>query len=315
MEIMTADAGTIATLARAEVDIQIETAKRHPRDIKKFINESMQMVTMTEEIAGECFYTLPRDGKPIEGPSARFAEVVASAWGNCRAGARVVAEDGNFITAQGVMHDLEINVAITYEVRRRITSVGGKRYSADMIGVTANAACSIALRNAILKGIPKTFWGGIYDSARTCAAGAGRSEKDLIAKRAAMLKHCKSKGIKEAQVLALLGVQNEEEITLDNIATIKGIFNAVKEGETTLEAAFSGKSDSSPRESPLNEALNAKSSATAPAQGQGQALGQTPEAFSCPDGKGLVSTAYCEDTGCINKEQCSAYLALFGGAQ
>lgn len=56
------------------------------------------------------------------------------------------------MTAQGVFHDLERNVAITYEVRRRIVDKNGRRYKPDMIGVTANAACSIALRNAILRG-------------------------------------------------------------------------------------------------------------------------------------------------------------------
>ncbi|MDV2922695.1 hypothetical protein, partial [Klebsiella pneumoniae] len=90
-----------------------------------FRNEVLQMVTLNEKVAGECIYALPRDGKTIEGPSARFAEVVASAWGNGRAGARVVSDQGEFVTAQGVFHDLQRNVAITYEVQRRITNKQG----------------------------------------------------------------------------------------------------------------------------------------------------------------------------------------------
>jgi hypothetical protein len=39
-----------------------------------------------------------------------------------------------FVTAQGVFHDLERNVAITYEVQRRIVDKEGHRYSADMVG-------------------------------------------------------------------------------------------------------------------------------------------------------------------------------------
>ncbi|KAG1166891.1 hypothetical protein G6F35_017935 [Rhizopus arrhizus] len=106
------------------------------------------MVTLSQSIAEQCVYALPRDGKTIEGPSARFAEVIASAWGNNRAGARVIDDKGEFIIAQGVFHDLERNVAITYEVQRRIVDRQGRRFKPDMIGVTANAACSIALRNA-----------------------------------------------------------------------------------------------------------------------------------------------------------------------
>ena len=146
---MVAEEGLVSAISRSEIDQQIATARRYPRSIKRFRDEALQMVTLSESVAEQCIYALPRDGKTIEGPSARFAEVVASAWGNCRAGARVINDAGEFVTAQGVFHDLERNVAITYEVQRRITDKHGKRYKADMIGVTANAACSIALRNAI----------------------------------------------------------------------------------------------------------------------------------------------------------------------
>lgn len=170
-EVITAEVGTVALLAKAEIDQQITTAKKYPRSIKRFRDESLQMVTLNESIASSCIYALPRDGKTIEGPSARFAEVVASAWGNCRAGARVVSDQGDFVTAQGVFHDLERNVAITYEVQRRITGKNGNRFSPDMIGVTANAACSVALRNAILKGVPKAFWEDMYQAARATVMG------------------------------------------------------------------------------------------------------------------------------------------------
>ena len=104
------------------------------------------MVTLNESIAQQCIYALPRDGKTIEGASARFGEIVASAWGNCRAGARTVNEGTEFITAQGVFQDLERNVAITYECSPRIVDKNGRKLllGPDMIGVTANAACSIA---------------------------------------------------------------------------------------------------------------------------------------------------------------------------
>ena len=93
--------------------------------------------------------------KTIEGPSARFAEVIASAWGNSRAGARVIDDRGDFVVAQGVFHDLERNVAITYEVQRRITDRQGRRFKTDMIGVTANdeahAARRLGFRGRILR--------------------------------------------------------------------------------------------------------------------------------------------------------------------
>ena len=169
-EVISAESGTLAVLHSAEVDTQITTARKYPRSIKRARDEIMELVTLTEDVARECVYALPRkqDGKRviIEGPSARFAEILAHSWGNARAGARVVDDHGDFVTAQGVFHDLEKNVAITYEVKRRIVNRDGHRFSADMIGTTSNAACSIALRNAVLKGVPKALWEDAYQAAK-----------------------------------------------------------------------------------------------------------------------------------------------------
>lgn len=234
-EVITAESGTLALLNKSEIDMQIATAHKYPRSIVSFRNEVLQMVTLNEQVAGECVYALPRDGKTIEGPSARFAEVVASAWGNSRAGARVVSDAGEFVTAQGVFHDLQRNVAITYEVQRRITNRRGQRFSADMIGVTANAACSIALRNAILKGVPKAFWSDMYESARSTIMG---DIKTLANRRADALARFVRFGISNEQVFEKLGVAGVEDITLEHLVTLRGLMTAIKDGDTTAEQAF-----------------------------------------------------------------------------
>ena len=233
---MAAEQSMIAVLNKSEIDQQISTAKQFPRSIKRFRNEALQMVTLSERVAESCIYALPLDGKTVEGASARFAEIVASAWGNCRAAARVVSDQGDFVTAQGVFHDLERNVAITYEVQRRITGKNGKRYGADMVGVTANAACSIALRNAILKGVPKAFWDDMYEAARATVMG---DYKTLNNRRADALKAFQAYGVSAEQVSATLGVSGVEDIGLDQLVTLRGILTAIKDGDTTPEQAFS----------------------------------------------------------------------------
>ena len=235
-EVMTAESGTLALLNRAEIDTQIATAHKYPRSVVKFRTNVFNMVTLSEQIAAECIYAVPRDGKMIEGPSARFAEVVASAWGNSRAGARVVNDQGEFVTAQGVFHDLEQNVAITYEVQRRITNKQGRRFSADMIAVTANAACSIALRNAILKGVPKAFWSEMYDGARKTAMG---DTKTLPTRRAEVLDALLRYGVAPEQVYTKLGIAGKEDMGLEQLATLRFMLTAIKEGDTTPEQAFS----------------------------------------------------------------------------
>lgn len=235
-DVMTVEQNTVELLARADVDMAIATAHRFPRSITAFRQETQAMVTLSESVASECIYALPRDGKVIEGPSARFAEVIASAWGNCRAGARVIAEGPEFITAQGVFHDLQRNVSITFEVQRRITDKHGRRFKPDMIAVTGNAACSIALRNAVLKGIPKAFWQEMYEAARSTAAG---NYKSLANRRADAIKAFQTYGVGSDKIFALLGVQGEADISLDHLTTLRGLLTAIKDGETTPEEAFS----------------------------------------------------------------------------
>lgn len=247
---MSADSGMVAMLNKSEIDQQIATAKRYPRSIKRFVDEATAMVTLNESIAQQCIYALPRDGKVVEGASARFGEIVASAWGNCRAGARVVNDSGEFVTAQGVFHDLERNVAITYEVQRRVTNKSGKRFSADMIGVTANAACSIALRNAILKGVPKAFWETLYQKARAVVAG---DIKTLANKRSEAIKQFQIYGISEAQILAKLGREGAADIGIDDLVVLFGLLTAIRDGDTTPEQAFATE-ESAPRQQQKTEA-------------------------------------------------------------
>jgi hypothetical protein len=227
--------GMAAMISRSEIEQQISTARRFPRSLKRFRDEALQMVTLSQSIAEQCVYALPRDGKTIEGPSARFAEVIASAWGNNRAGARVIDDKGEFIIAQGVFHDLERNVAITYEVQRRIVDRQGRRFKADMIGVTANAACSIALRNAVLKGVPKAFWEDMYVEARKVIMG---DVKTLANRRADALSVFQRFGVSAEQVCAKLEVAGIEDIGLEHLVLLRGMLTAIKEGDTTPEEAF-----------------------------------------------------------------------------
>ena len=229
------DQGVLAVISKAEIDVQIATAHRFPRSVKAFRDEALALVTLTEDIAEECIYALPRDGKTIEGPSARFAEVIASAWGNSRAGARVVDDSGEFVTAQGAFHDLQKNVAITYEVKRRIVDKHGRRFKPDMVGVTANAACSIALRNAILKGVPKALWSSIYEAARKTVMG---DYQTLANRRAAALAAFQKFGVTPERVYEKLAIRGEEDITLEHLVVLRGLLTALKEGDTTVEESF-----------------------------------------------------------------------------
>lgn len=254
------DSSLLVQLSRSQIEQQVTTAHKFPRSIVKFRREAQQMVTLNEQVAGECVYALPRGGKTLEGPSARFAEIVASAWGNCHAGARVISDEGEFVIAQGVFHDLERNVSITIEVPRRITDKNGRRFNTDMIGVTGNAATSIALRNAILKGVPKAFWSDMYEAARQTIMG---DFKTLHNRRADALKAFQAYGVSPAQIYAQLGIAGEEDITLENLLTLRGFMTAIKDGDSTPEQIFT---ESAAPPVAMPQARSARQPAQQPAQ-------------------------------------------------
>lgn len=225
----------ISLITKAEIDMQIATARTFPRSLSKFIKEVMSMATINEEVAQSCAYALPRAGKTIEGPSVRLAEIVASAYGNLRTGARVIYNDGKVVTAQGIIHDLEKNILHTEEVQRRITDKHGKTYSEDMQVVAGRAACAIAYRNGIFKVVPAALIQDIYDRVKEIARG---SAETLISRRQKAMAYFQGLGVKDAQVFEVLEVRGLEDIDLDKLQLLSGMKAALKNGEATLDSLF-----------------------------------------------------------------------------
>jgi hypothetical protein len=224
-------------LARADVDQQITTARAYPRNPRHVMNAILSLATLDDQTATECVYALSRSGKPIRGPSIRLAEIIASQWGNCRVGARVVHVDRieKYVEAEGVYHDLESNAATTARVRRSIRTKQGGVFSDDMIVVVGNAACSIARRNAILGGVPKAAWGKAYDAVEKVIAG---DVKTLAERRDAALKAFAAFGVGGDQICKALDVPSIEAVTLDHLVTLTGMHSALKSGEATVEELF-----------------------------------------------------------------------------
>ena len=220
---------------RGEIDIQVVTAKRYPRSITKFKQEIDSLALLDKETAAACIYALPRDGKSVEGPSARFAEIIASCWGHMRVQTRVSSEDEHFITVTGVAWDLERNVAKSVDVRRRITKRNGQRFNDDMIVVASNAGGSIASRNAVLQVVPRAYWFPTYEKCRKAAVG---DQKTLASRRADALDYFQKMGIERARVFSLLGVAGVDDMTSEHVLQLIGLATAIRDGETNIDEAF-----------------------------------------------------------------------------
>jgi hypothetical protein len=224
----------VESITRGEIDMQINTAKRFPRSLARFRKQALEMATVDVETAESCFYNLPR-GDGIEGPSIRLAEIVATSYGNLRIAGRIVDTGEKEITAQGVVHDLETNVAYSVEVKRSILDKYGKRYKQDMVVVTGNAAVSIAVRNAIFKVVPRSYIDPIYNAAKKVAVGDATT---LASRRQRVIDYFATLDVTTDQLLTLLERNGVEEITLDDLTKLTGLKTAIKDGSTTVPQMF-----------------------------------------------------------------------------
>jgi hypothetical protein len=264
--------GALHAITKAEVDVQITTAHTYPRSLSKYQVKAMTMLTLNKEVAEECFYVIPRGGKTIEGPSVRLAEIVAASYGNLRCGARVVAEEDQFVVAQGICHDLENNVAITFETKRRIVNSRGQRYDSDMIGVTGNAASAIAFRNSVFRVVPKVLWIPLYEKARDIAKG---DEKTFGVKREATLIAFEKIGVPRKKIFAFLKIDGINDMNSEHIITLIGIGNSIKSGEAHISDLDVQSEPSVPRRA--SESAQAPAS-EAPKEAAQEAAAQAPTA-------------------------------------
>jgi len=231
-----AEVGDVGDVGTPDVNWNaIKAARYYPRQVKKFAEAAQAMATIDQETAAACSYTLTRGKRRIAGPSVRLAEICASAWGNLDFGARIGREADTFVIAQGFAYDLQTNTRCTFEIRRRITTKEGHRFNDDLITQTVNAAQAIALRNAIFRVIPRALVAPILAAARRVAAG---DEKTLGDRRTAMVAHFAKLGVSLERVAAAVGKPSTEEITGEDLVTLRGLVNSVNDGLMTLDDAF-----------------------------------------------------------------------------
>lgn len=280
-EVQVVEGNALTAITEGEINMQIATAKKWPRVLSKVREKIFELATIDKETAEKCWYALPRDGKIIQGPSVRLAEIVVSSYQNLRAGTRQISEDDKTVTCQAVCMDLENNVAIQTEVKRRIVGKNGRRYSDDMIITTTNAGCSIALRNAIFKVVPMALFKAVLDRVKKVGMG---NERTFVETRRAACEKFKSLGVKQQQICDLLGVRAENDMTMEHVATLMGLLTAIEEGTTTVEETFAAQTGKPvvdmPTEKPAQEA--------APGQA-GPAVEQPkPESKTTTNGKKLA---------------------------
>ena len=227
---------------KSNIDYQLTVARQFPRDIQRCIDNSIRIATMSMDTAQSCGYALIKDGKPIVGPSVHLARIVVSCWGNVRTDAKVAQITDKQIISRGTCWDLETNVSSSFDISRSIIGKTGKRFTNDVITATGNATNSIAYRNAVFAVVPRPVVDIVYQAALNMITGYLSDEGKLQKKRSEVISSFKkSYKITEQEVITLCGKQTAEQINIGELALLLGIFQSLKDGDTTVNDLFPSK--------------------------------------------------------------------------
>lgn len=244
LELDVVEHSSLESISRAEVDMKITTARRYPRIMSKVKQDMLSFATLDEETAAACFFTIPRGGKTIQGPSVRLAEIAVSAYQNITAASRVLnvvsSGENPHVVIQAVCHDLQNNVTVSIEKRRAINSKKNndgsrKPVSDDDIQLAVNACSAIAFRDSVFKVIPQALIKPVYEAAKRVAVG---EVKSLVSHRQKVIDRLKQMGATEERILAVVDARKVDDVTVDKLEVLVGLGTAIKDGVTTLEEAF-----------------------------------------------------------------------------
>jgi hypothetical protein len=227
----------LAQLNRGDHAAMVYTANLpgNRRRLVEFDSKLRSYANHSQPIALSMFYSLPRAGKQIIGPSIRFAEIVGPCWKNCRTDSRALGDDGNTVTGQGLFFDYENNYCNVTSMPRRITDKNGQRYNDDMIVTTLNAAMAVAKRNAVLSGVPRALWTPAYEDAQLTAVGKAASHAQRVADA---MEYLHKLGITEWQILNSVGVPSPKELEIEHLVTLRVLCSELKRGDKTVEEVF-----------------------------------------------------------------------------
>lgn len=233
--------GTVAieaSRAIAEAQGKLVIAKRFPRDEVRayaMAMEACQRPTMAEK----AFYSFPRGGQTVEGPTIRFAEELARCWGNIDYGIKELSQDDGKSEMQAYAWDLETNAQSVQNFTNPHQREQGKKMvtltsQRDIYENNANMATR-RLRSRILAILPSWF---VEDCIAECKKTlAGQNETPLVDRVKKMVVQFAKLGVTQEQIESRLK-KKIDTMNADDFVEYIGIYNAIKQGESKIADWF-----------------------------------------------------------------------------
>ena len=233
--------GTVAieaSRAIAEAQGKLVIAKRFPRNEVEAYAKAME-ACQRPTMAAKAFYSFPRGGQTVEGPTIRFAEELARCWGNIDYGIKELSQDDGKSEMQAYAWDLETNAQSVQNFTNPHQREQGKKMvkltsQRDIYENNANMATR-RLRSRILAILPSWF---VEDAIEECKKTlAGRNDTPLIDRVKKMVVAFAKIGVTQEQIERRLK-KKIDTMNADDFVEYTGIFNAIKQGESKISDWF-----------------------------------------------------------------------------
>jgi len=271
-----------SALVRLENHTQMQIAVQRPRDEAKILKAALAELETYPSAAEEAVYHKPvgradecpkckaktwyketceRCGAEVpmkyaEGLSIRAAENLACRWSNSAWAAEILADDGEIVNGVAIFLDYENNTrrAVPFRVSRKYKTKRGevKTMAEDRFNdLKVRAETSKALREVITRSLPAGLKKEYENKAREVfEKNAKRPE---IAKR--VIRGFAKFGVSDEMIERLLG-KRLDALAAEDLVRLKGVYNALDEGDITVEAAFGTGGPAQDQEKPEDRAAS-----------------------------------------------------------
>ena len=224
--------------ATAEAQGKLLVAKHFPRnEIDAFAK--VMTACQRKSLAEKAFYSYPRGGETVQGPTIRFAEELARCWGNLDYGIKELSQGNGNSEMQAYCWDLETNTMSVQnftnphrkEVGKTIKELTSLR---DIYENNANMAAR-RLRARILAVLPSDL---VDEAIKECRKTlTGNNETPLIDRVKSMTVAFGKIGVTQEMIEGRLK-RKIETMTAEDFADYIGIFNSLKENNSKISDWF-----------------------------------------------------------------------------
>ena len=223
--------------AVAEALAQVRLAQMVGRDLNAVYAEVMEACSVPA-MAEVAFYELPQGGEKITGPSIKLIEQIASAMGHFEWGhrelSRTEATSDNFGRSEvevfvwdKLKNNRSLRQITVMHVRDSRNGAQALRYQRDIDNAIANIAAK-QMRGRLQALLPKWLVEAAIQRCRDTLEG--NSPDSIPVRVRKMITRFSSYGVTPEMIAAYLKIKSLENVTIDNLTSLMGVFQAIKDG-------------------------------------------------------------------------------------